>query len=118
MSTYAINKLRSRTKNTRPSLTDQSAANDTDRNVIVKRFMVHGQVPTGTRPPIFADFTQLPRSLQGLLQQAQSVPRLQEKLPPELRDLTLTALLALTPEQLRDKLKKPDPPAKTEGATS
>lgn len=108
---YAFNKANSRTTNKRPTLTDQSAAKDTDRNVIVKKFMMHGQVPGGTKKPIFADFTHMPRSLQGFLAMAQSVPRLQERLPKELRDLTLNALLALTPEELQAKLKKPEPPA-------
>lgn len=114
---YAINKLKSRTINKLPTLTDQSAAKDTDRNVIVKKFMIHGQVPSGTKPPIYADFTKLPRDLQGFLRQAQSVARLRKQLPPEFADLTMEAILKLTPEQIAEKLKKPEPPANKEGET-
>lgn len=114
---YAVNKLKSKTVNKLPSLTDQSAAKDTDRNVIVKKFMIHGQVPSGTKPSIFADFTKLPTDLKGFLRQAQSVGKLRKDLPPEFRDLTMEALMTLTPQQIAEKLKKPEPPANKEGDT-
>ena len=108
---YAVNKVRSRTTNTQPSLTDQSAAKDTDRNVIVKKFMVHGQVPTGNKTPIYADFASMPKDLVGLLEQAKSIYRLKNQLPKDLRDLTLDALLALTPDEIKAKLTPPTPPS-------
>jgi len=111
---YESNKAASRTVNKRPTMTDQAAAKDTDRNVIVKKFMQHGQVPMSDKQPMYLDFTQMPEDLQGFLKQAQSVRGLRRQLPQELRDLTLDALMSLTPAQLREKLKKPDPPAKTE----
>lgn len=39
-----------------PSRTQQSQAEDTDINVIVKRFGITGQLPTGVRVPQFGDF--------------------------------------------------------------
>lgn len=111
---YALNKANSRTKNTKPTLTDQSAAQDTDRNVIVKKFMVTSQVPAG-RPGFYANLAELPEDLRGFINQARSLQNLRGNLPPELRNLSLNDILALTPEQLRDKLKKPEPPAKPQG---
>lgn len=112
---YAQNKARSRTVNNKPTQTDQAAAKDTDRNVIVKKFMATGQAPVGN-PGFYADMTHLPSDLQGFLRRARSIPNLRGKLPPQLRDLTINQLLALTPEQLSDRLKPPaDPPAKPEG---
>jgi len=118
---YAINKARSRTKNTKPSLTDQAAARETDRNVIVKRFMVSGQVPGG-KQPMFGDFSILPNNLKDFIRIGKSLKDHRANLPPELRNLPLHELLALTTKELAEKLKKPEPPApdkagKPEGET-
>lgn len=40
-----------------PSLTQQHMADDADINVIVKRFGITGQMPSGVRLPTYGDFT-------------------------------------------------------------
>jgi len=114
---YQANKAKSRTKNTLPTLTDQSAAKETDRNIIVKKFMATGQAPVGNQG-FYADMTHLPTDLQGFIRRARSIPNLRGKLPGPLRELSINQLLNLTPEQLREKLTPPaPPPAKKEGET-
>jgi len=43
-----------------PSLAKQSFAEDCDINVIVRRFNVTGQLPTGVRMPTYQDFADVP----------------------------------------------------------
>lgn len=114
---YERNKAKSRTTTTKPTLTDQSQAKETDRNVIVNRFMKTGQVPPG-RTGFYADMSHLPTDLKGFLDRARSIPNLKAKLPKALESLTLNELLALTPEQLREKLTPPAPPPAKEGTTN
>lgn len=42
-----------------PSLAQQSQKSESDINVIVKRFGLTGQMPSGVRAPQFGDFTQV-----------------------------------------------------------
>lgn len=108
---YHRNKEKAKSRNTEPSLTDQSAARDTDINVIVKSFLVHGQAPGRMEAPIQdADFTNMPTDLRGMIEEGRELHSRLAKLPPELRDIPVTELLALTPEQLKNKLTPPAPP--------
>lgn len=115
---YFANKMAAITKNTDPTMTDQAAANETDINVIVKKFAVHGQVPGASGQPMSGDFTQIPTSLREMIEKTREVADLRKKLPPELRSMTMPELLALTPEQLKNKLTPPEPPAKTTETTT
>lgn len=90
------------------SETDQTAAKDTDRNIIVKRFLTHGQLPQGRKPGMYGDFSILPEDLQGFLAQAKSLQKHRQNLPKELRGMTTEELLALTPDELKDILTPPD----------
>lgn len=113
---YAENKRRARTKTTTETLTDQSAAYETDRNVIVTRYMVHGQAPGALKQPMYGDFSQLPTDLRGFIEQARSIKRLRNKLPEQLRNIDTDALLRLTPDELKKILTPPatTPAPKTE----
>lgn len=122
MSYYEKNRLRARTRNTEPTLTDQAGARDTDINVIVKTFTRTGMVPSGQGKPLVGlDFTQLPQDLRGFIETANSLNQIKNRLPAELRSMDIAELMALTPEQLRNKLTPPTPkeaPSNTQTGTT
>lgn len=105
---YAINKARARTVTTKPSLTDQSQARETDINVIVGRFLKTGTAPGG-KPPIYGDFTQLDGDLREMIERARTLHKERAKLPKELQNLPIEELLALSPDKLKDILTPPAP---------
>lgn len=107
---YQENKARAKTKNTEPTMTDQSAARETDINVIVQRYAVHGTMPGSAQQPISGDFTELPTDLRAMIEKTREVADLRKKLPKELRSMTMPELMALTPEQLKNKLTPPEAP--------
>jgi len=115
MSVWKKNKARAVTWDDTPTLTDQAGANDTDINVIVGQFLVHGQVPGGAKKPIYGeDYTQLPNDLRGFIEMGRTLKEHRDRLPKELQGMPLTELLALTPEQLTAKLTPPQQEAKKE----
>jgi len=107
---YALNKANSRTVNNKPTLTDQSAAKETDRTNIVNRIKVHGQYLGSSKEPIYGDFTRIPHNLRDLLNLVRNKGKLRASLPPELRERSLDELLALTPAQLEKILTPPPKP--------
>lgn len=98
------------TRTTKPTQTDQSAAKDTDINIIVARFLTTGQAPGKATPPVYADCTQYPEDLRDAIEKARSLQQHMQTLPQPLRGLALEELLALTPDQLTAKLTPPAPP--------
>lgn len=94
------------TKN--PTMTDQSAAATTDLNVIVNQFLKTG-TSSSKGNPRYGDFSDLPTDLRGIIETARSVTKLRSNLPPQLRDLPVEQLLALTPEQIATILTPPAP---------
>lgn len=108
---YHENKERAKYRNTDPTMTDQASANETDVNVIVKRFTISGQAPGTTKEATFADFTELPDNLRDMIEAGRSLQREMSKLPAALKELTVDELLALTPEAMKNKLTPPVPPA-------
>lgn len=110
MSNYAKNKQLAITMDTTPTVTDQAGANDTDINVIVRRYGSTGMVPGAPTPPMGGDFTELPEDLRGFIETSRDLNRRMEKLPPQLRDLNINQLLALTPDEVANKLTPPAPP--------
>jgi len=89
------------TVNTEPSETDQTGADDTDINVIVKRYGVYGTVPSGNKPPQFGqDTTEYPTELAEAIEIARSVKELRQGLPEKLRTMDNEELMLLTPEQI------------------
>jgi len=97
---YLERKKRLATRNTKPSLTEQSQANDTNINVIIKRYQTTGQVPGPAKAPIYGDFSMLPLDLRGFIEQGRSLRQLRDMLPTQLQTLSEEALLALTPEKI------------------
>lgn len=115
LSNWKKNKAKAVFTNTQPTLTDQAGARDTDINVIVAQFGIHGQVPQGASNPLYGDFTDLPNGLRESIEMARNMRAEQDKLPEQLRGLSIDELLALTPETLREKLtpvEKPTEPKK------
>lgn len=106
---YAKNKLQARTKCVKPTLTDQSQATETDRNVIVQRFLQHGQMPGTAKNPLYADFSALPEDLRGFIHQAKRLATLKNRLPKALRGYSMNDLIELTPDELKDILAPPAP---------
>lgn len=100
------------TKNTKPTLTDQAGARDTDINVIVKRYTISGQAPGAGRPKVYADFTAFPQDLREMIDMQKNLEKLRQGLPENLRNLPLDQLTNLTTDQLTAMLPKPaEPPA-------
>lgn len=105
---YAINKERAKHRNKGESMTDQSQAHETDRNVIVSRYLQTGQAPGG-KAPMYGDFADLPRDLREYINMAKDLQRLKGKLPEALRGKSPFELAALTNEQLTAILTPPAP---------
>lgn len=104
--TYMERKVDLATVNNEPTMTDQSGADDTDINVIVKRYGVYGTVPQGKKQARFGeDYSELPDDLAGFIETARSVDSLRNNLPEELAVLTVDELLNYSPEALVELLK-------------
>lgn len=87
-----------------PTLTDQAGARDTDINVIVNMFTVHGQAPGTSREPIYSDLSNLPTDLRGLIELAQSLRYHQGRLPKELQNISAEELINLSPADIAARL--------------
>lgn len=111
LSNWRTNKAKAIYNNTEPTLTDQAGANDTDINVIVSQFGIHGQTVKGPHDPIYGDFSGMPTDLRATIELARGVDYHRSRLPEALRDLTTEELLALTPDTLREKLRPAEKPA-------
>lgn len=111
-SIYKRNKAKARTVTKLPSLTDQSAANASDINVILKRQRITGTVPGPAQQPISGDFSQLPVGLRDFIHEGRRLEQLRNRLPPQLKDMLTEELLSLSTEQLQVILAPPaDKPA-------
>lgn len=108
MSNWKKNRELARTFNTSPSLADQAGAKDTDINIIVKQFLIHGQAPGGKRQPQFGvDLTNAPTSLREMFELADKMKDSRKALPPQLAAYTDEQLFALTQDQLTHILTPP-----------
>jgi len=112
---YIVRARRLATINTQPSETDQSGAEDTDINVIVKRYGVFGTVPSGTKTPNYgADLSEVPTDLRDMIEAARMLEIYRGELPESLRALNVNDLLTLTPAAIAAILNPPAPPAHKE----
>lgn len=113
---YKLNKERAVYRNNDPTLTDQSQARETDINIIVSKMGIGRVVAGAAQPPMYADFTDLPRDLRGFIEEARQLDTLRSKLPKELQGQRIEELLALTPEQIHALLfpEPATPPAPKE----
>lgn len=111
MSNWAKNKELAVTRDTTPTLTDQSQAKDSDINIIIKLMGHTGTVPGAKGEPMGGDFTGLPTDLRGFIEKAREINTLQRALPPQLNGKTLDELVKLTPDELKQILTPaPTPP--------
>jgi len=83
------------TRNTDPSLTDQSGAASTDINVIMNQFLKTGTLPGQDKEMVHGDFTTLPNDLREAIDQSRSISKLRRGLPEPLASLPIEKLLAL-----------------------
>jgi len=98
------------TINNEPSETDQAGAEDTNINVIVKRYGVFGTIPQGAKTPRYGeDMSEIPTDLRDMIEAARMLEIYRGELPPALRALKLDDLLSMTPEAISDILNPPAP---------
>lgn len=114
ISNYYERANRLATVNTEPTMTDQSQANDTDINVIVKRYGVHGTVPGTSAEARFEDLSNFPDNLRDVLDTAREIDTHLGRLPDQLKGKTLLELMALTPDDITNILTPEPTPAPTE----
>lgn len=113
MSNYRRNKLNAVTMTDSPSLTDQSAAKETDINVIVATYGITGQA-RGKQPIHGVDWTEHPQDLRDAFEKVRELSKLRGALPEALREHKIEELLALTDDQLAHILTPPpEKPAET-----
>lgn len=111
MKTYRQNKAAAVFRNTDPSMTDQSQLDDTNINIIMKKYRITGVAPGAHKQPSYGDFTELPETLAELMQQARELPDLISSLPENMQSMPLDQLLALSTEDLQTMLAPPDNPS-------
>lgn len=104
---YKANKARAVFVNAAPSMTDQSQAADTDVNVIVKKYAVHGTAPGMGSPPMYLDFTAIPENLRAMMEEGKKLRRYRANLPEQLREKPLEELLLLSKEDIEKILTPP-----------
>lgn len=91
-----------------PTMTDQSGAEDTDVNVIVKRYGVYGTMPQGTANPQYGqDLSEIPTDLATAIETVRGLEALKNKLPEGLKKLTIDQLMTYTPEAIT-RLAQPE----------
>lgn len=95
------------TTNNMPTETDQSSANSTDLNVIIRQFAITGRAPGAPTEPLYGDFTNLPTDLRGYIEESRNIHKIRRNLPEQLRNLPIEQLLTLTPQQLTTILTPP-----------
>lgn len=67
------------------SLALQSAKDECDINVIVKRFGLTGVLPQGFRMPVYGDFVDVPDTYQGALEIVRTADEAFMRVPPQIR---------------------------------
>lgn len=97
---YTEAKKKARFYSNKPTLTDQSQAEDTDLNVILKKYQITGRAPGARQTLPHGDYTAAPQDLAGHFELAKSVKDLQASLPEHLRTLTPEQILQLDNKQL------------------
>lgn len=100
------------TRDNTPTKTDQTGAEETDINVIVKRYGIHGQAPGAAQPAMFEDFTKLPQDFRAMVDQIRTLDELRDSLPAELKAMSIYELANMTYDEFVAKMPKPaTPPA-------
>jgi len=110
---YRRNKERAKYYETMPSLTDQSQADDTDINLIMKRAEAGQMVRGAAGEPQYGDFSEVPQDLKTAIEKARQVKEIRAKLPPALREIPIEELLTYSREELK-AIVDPEPKPKIE----
>jgi len=108
MSNWRKNKELAITRDTTPTLCDQSQAKDADINIIIKMLGKTGTAPGAAGKPIYGDFTTLPTDLRGFIEKGREMEKLRQALPPQLRGKPTEELMGLTVEDVK-KILTPAP---------
>lgn len=108
---YLKRKEAAKYRSSKPTMTDQSQAADTDVNIIMGKFGIGGTVTVTGKQPIYADFTGLPSNLADMIRMSRRSAELRQSLPPQLRQMPDEQLFALTRDELTNILTPPEPPA-------
>lgn len=114
---YLARKEAAKYRSSKPTMTDQSQAADTDVNIILGKFGIGGTVTVQGKQPIYGDFTGLPHNLRSMIEMARSSASLRQTLPAALKDMPNEQLFALTKDELTNILTPPKPEA-TNGTTT
>lgn len=103
-------RAKGRTTNDGKSLTDQSQADDTNINVILRKYGVTGVAKGVAGPPHYLDHTEIPLDLREAIHLARQYNTVRQQLPEALRDKPVEELSTLTIEQINKILAPPAPP--------
>lgn len=110
MSTHEERRAKARTVNNEPTMTDQSAASQTDLNLILQRYAQSGTLNSHGKEPMYMDWTEYPEDYRDFIHKSREIDNIRQRLPKELTELTNEQLLTLTPTQLQTILTPPAPP--------
>lgn len=108
---YLARKQAAKFRTTKPTMTDQSQAADTDVNIIMGKFGIGGTVTVTGKQPIYGDFTGLPQNLADMIRMARRRAELRQTLPQQLREMPEEQLFALTKDELTKILTPPHEPS-------
>lgn len=95
---------------TMPSLADQAGADETNVNIIMKKYAITGSIPGHNKPHIDMDLSLMPSDLRTMLEITREVGKLRDQLPRELKDIPWDKLDSMTNAELAAILT---PPAQT-----
>lgn len=104
---YLARKEAAKYRSSKPTMTDQSQAADTDVNIIMGKFGIGGTVTVTGKQPIYGDFTDLPNNLADMIRMARRSAELRQTLPNQLREMPDKKLFALTKDELTNILTPP-----------
>lgn len=104
MSKYYENRKKAETITVGQTKTDQSAAANTDINVIVRNYIIHGSAPGSSKPPMYGDFSEIPDNLRDMIDLGRSIEGHRAALPPGLQDMTVQELVTTDPKQLAARI--------------
>lgn len=100
------------------TLADQAGADETNVNVIMRKYAPLGAYPGTAKEHLDADFTTIPQDLRSMIDLTRRISQLRDRLPRELRDYTPEQLDALTVDELTTILTPPaQPPAQPKEPT-
>lgn len=105
ISNYRTQKEAAKYRSTKPTLTDQSQAADSDVNVIMAKYAVTGTAPGAAGEPLYGDFSKLPKDLRGMIEMARGIEKLRGELPAQLAQLNVADLVEMDDKTLADLLK-------------